>query len=77
VLRQVNLQRLEDLGINCFDLNGDQAKDTGLTELRLPGLLTIDKNAVTGFASLRLLWARKLRTVKKSGVTGNPSLVEV
>lgn len=74
ILRSVNLPWLEYLWINCFDLNGDAAKGTGLTELRLPRLLTIDKNAVTGFASLRLLWAPELRVVKDDAVRVNRPL---
>lgn len=77
VLRTVHLPRVEYIGINCFDLNGDARAGTGVRELRLPRLRTLDKNAITGFASLRKVYAPELRTVWHEAITDNPNLEEI
>ncbi|HLL68754.1 MAG TPA: leucine-rich repeat domain-containing protein [Micromonosporaceae bacterium] len=77
VLHTVNMPKVEYIGINCFDLNGDVRAGTGVKELRLPKLKTLDKNAITGFASLRLLHAPELTVAWQEAVTDNPSLEEV
>ncbi|TDB71917.1 hypothetical protein E1182_24185 [Micromonospora sp. KC721] len=76
-LRAVHLPKLTYLGINCFDLNGDAASGTGLKVLRLPKLQTLDKNAITGFANLRQVWAPALTTAWHDSITNNPRLSTV
>lgn len=76
-LRAIHVPELRYMGINCFDLNGDAAQDTGVRVLRLPKLQTLDKNAITGFAALRQVWAPSLATAKHDSMTGNPRLQTV
>jgi hypothetical protein len=76
-LRAVHLPNLRYMGINCFDLNGDAAQGTGVQVLRLPKLETLDKNAITGFASLRHIWAPALTTVMHDAITNNGQLQTV
>ncbi len=74
-LQAVHLPELKYMGINCFDLNGDAARGTGLKVLRLPKLETLDKNAVTGFAGLERVWAPVLATAWHDSITNNPSFL--
>jgi hypothetical protein len=76
-LRAVHLPNLRYMGINCFDLNGDAAQGTGVQVLRLPKLETLDKNAITGFGSLRYIWAPALTTMMHDSVTNNAQLETV
>jgi len=73
-LTSVNLPRLEYIGINCFDLNGDAQRGTGVRVLRLPKLTVLDKNGLVGFGSLRRVYAPSLTTAWHDAMTGNPSL---
>ncbi|WP_239377423.1 MULTISPECIES: sigma factor [unclassified Frankia] len=76
-LRAVHLPSLTYMGINCFDLNGDAAQGTGVKVLRLPKLQTLDKNAITGFATLQQVWAPMLTTAWHYSITNNPKLLSV
>ncbi|WP_433005537.1 leucine-rich repeat protein [Kribbella sp. CA-294648] len=76
-LKSVNFPALEYVGINCFDLNGDARTGTGVTVLRLPKVTVLDKNALTGFAGLRHIYAPRLTTALHDAVTNNPRLATV
>lgn len=45
--------------------------------LRLPALALLDKNAITGFASLRRIYAPSLTTARHDAITNNASLTTV
>jgi hypothetical protein len=76
-LKSVNFPVLEYIGINCFDLNGDARTGTGVRVLRLPRLTVVDKNGLTGFGSLRHVYAPRMTTAWHDAVTNNPSLAAV
>jgi hypothetical protein len=76
-LKSVNFPVVEYIGINCFDLNGDARTGTGVRVLRLPRLIELDKNGLTGFGALRHLYAPRLTTAWHDAVTNNPSLAAV
>jgi hypothetical protein len=76
-LRAVHLPSLTYMGINCFDLNGDAAQGAGVKVLRLPKLQTLDKNAITGFATLQRVWAPVLTTAWQYSMANNRSLQSV
>ncbi|GAA4672453.1 hypothetical protein GCM10023263_03890 [Phytohabitans rumicis] len=76
-LVSVNLPSVEYIGINCFDLNGNAEAGTGVRVLRLPKLTVLDKNGLTGFASLVRVYAPSLTTAWHDAITRNPSLAAV
>ncbi|MGN9843179.1 AbfB domain-containing protein [Nonomuraea sp. H19] len=76
-LEAVNLPKVRYIGINCFDLNGNAAAGTGIKVLRLPSLLTLDKNAIVHLASLKELYAPALTTAWHDSISGNARLESV